>query len=790
MKKLSTLMIVIIVTLLTSYSTSFAAPSQSYFTNDKALDGIFSKLEKEFLKYKKDEVIPLKDLGEIIPDGSKPTIKRTSKKISDSQVKAAAKAALNDLRVAVEVKEEELGGLSDQEYNIISEYLEQQLFFSRNSDYGWDFEGKNVKLYTEMSKFNEWLRFKELEGDFGRAGKEKDEVDPSALQVSDKIVRYLNQSIQKGNKVSPQILEQLPEAVEKLFTESNLSKIMVGRILSEIHADIYTPDDENSDADHYDGSKSVDEIIESYGALISNRTGDRNGEKLIEYYEYPEDKPSAGVWKDVTRLLVNGDVSDRFKYGFSKAITLDELADLYFGKREFDEKIVIDDSSIPADSPDYIKQAYIYGMIDDTSNLDKPLTRLEAARIFVKHAIYEDWSDSLKVMDCNQIPLEDQISVASSLKFGVMKPIKARFEPKAGYKKEDAVLSSDRYTFTKLRGYNIPLSLSEPSEIIVGENTINLLFEDKQEIQEYFENQFEETVLEKIKLSGSYTRVDTGGALLEFFTPENGIKITIKKGTKYIDFVEGDYGPRLGYTLEPKVIKDNVKVDMNMQLDSVTKKLNAKLDAILAKIIKPGMTQEQKIKAIHDYVVLHVTYDMKYHDDQSAGGVIVAIDKGRGVCGDYSLLFKDLCQRISIPCVFEIGDPNTLNHAWNAVYINGEWKFVDTTWDDRDDGKVRYTYFLKDRFTFMQDHTPWMGVPEISYYSEADLDRMNLKSQEEVRAYLLKNFYWIDGFKLTFRVSDKNIKPTIGYLKDPDVNVSLTYDSRNNIYTVTAKAKK
>lgn len=330
MKKLSTFIIVLIVTFLTTgYSTSFAASSESYFSNDKALDGIFAKLEKEFLKYKKDEVIPLKDLGAIITDGSKPTIKRTSKKISDNQMKAAAQAALNNIRVAVEVKEEELGGLSSQEYKIIADHLEQQIFFARNSDYGWDYDGKIVELNTRFSEFNEWLRFKQIPGNFGRMSKEKDEVNPADLQVGDKIVRYLNQSIQKGNKVSPVILEQLPGAVEKLFNESNLSKIMVGRILSEIHADIYTPADEDSDADHYDGSKSIDEIIESYGALISNRESDRNNEKLIEYYEYPEDKPSVNNWDSVTRRLVNGEISDTFKYGFNKAITLDELANLY-----------------------------------------------------------------------------------------------------------------------------------------------------------------------------------------------------------------------------------------------------------------------------------------------------------------------------------------------------------------------------------------------------------------------------------------------------------------------------
>ncbi|MNN46758.1 hypothetical protein D3C81_1611530 [compost metagenome] len=66
---------------------------------------------------------------------------------------------------------------------------------------------------------------------------------------------------------------------------------------------------------------------------------------------------------------------------------------------------------------------------------------------------------------------------------------------------------------------------------------------------------------------------------------------------------------------------------------------------------------------------------------------------------------------------------------------------------------------------------------------------MNLKSQDEVRAYLLENFYWTDGFKMSFRMADKNIKPIIPYMWDHYVTVKLTYDAKNNLYTVTAKDK-
>lgn len=113
---------------------------------------------------------------------------------------------------------------------------------------------------------------------------------------------------------------------------------------------------------------------------------------------------------------------------------------------------------------------------------------------------------------------------------------------------------------------------------------------------------------------------------------------------------------------------------------------------------------------------------------------------------------------------------------------------MDTTWDDGTNGKVLYTYYLKDRFTFMNTHTPYMGVPDEDVYT--DIDPMKIKSQDELRGYLLNNFYWVNSFKLTFRMADKKIKPTIGYMKDPDVSVELKYDQKTDLYTVTAKSKK
>ncbi len=784
MKKSSVFIMVVLAIMLASYSASFA---ESYFSNNPALNSIFATLEKTFLQYKRDEVIPLRSLGAIITDPNEPRITRTSKKITDAQVKAAAEKALNDIRVAVEIKEEELGGLTPADYKIIADHFTDQIFWAKNSDYGWDFDGKYVQLYFDLGVPHEWDYIKNLTGNFAKMGKEKDEVNPADLKVKNKIIRYLNQSMQKGNKIAPEVMEKFPGEVERLFIEYDLSRIEAAAALSRLHDEIYNPQLDNSYADQYDGSTSIEDLVESCEATLRITRSEREQQKKIDYYQYQADVPSSKAKETITKALVREDLPESFSYGFNKAVTLNDLAQLYFESNELSAKIIVDAPGFDANTPDYLKQAFAYGMIHDLKDLNKPLTRLEAARILVNGAIYHHgfWN-ALGVVDATAIPLEDQITVATCL-HGYMNPVGDRFEPQSSYTKEQAILDRNAFYFENLRGYHIPSSLRDVSKIILGKDTINILFENKDQLQEYIEDELSDTLLRNIKINKSYTKIDTGGALIELFTPENGIKFTMKNGVTYFDLEEGYYGPGVSYALEPVVLKGNEKVDMNARMtDSNHKKLYAKLDPILAKIIKPGMTTEQKIKAIHDFVVLHITYDLKYLDVDNLENLMISIDKGRGVCGDYSLLFMHLCRRINIPATYEV-DPFIRNHAWNSVLINGQWLFVDCTWDDKDNGKVLYTYFLKDRFTFMKDHTPYMGVPDPDYYT--DVDPMNIKTQDELRGYLLSNFYWVNGYKMTFRMADKTVKPIITYLNDPYVSISLTYDAKADLYTVSAKGK-
>lgn len=122
-----------------------------------------------------------------------------------------------------------------------------------------------------------------------------------------------------------------------------------------------------------------------------------------------------------------------------------------------------------------------------------------------------------------------------------------------------------------------------------------------------------------------------------------------------------------------------------------------------------------RAKALHDYVINHLTYDMDVlqtgqRPPQDARTVFAT---GKGVCEGYANLFtalaksagleaatvyckvrKDLAPIDDIPAWLRaqaMGYDWTL-HAWNAIKINDQWQIVDTTWDDLDQGRSSTSY--------------------------------------------------------------------------------------------------
>ncbi|MFL0249104.1 transglutaminase domain-containing protein [Clostridium neuense] len=149
---------------------------------------------------------------------------------------------------------------------------------------------------------------------------------------------------------------------------------------------------------------------------------------------------------------------------------------------------------------------------------------------------------------------------------------------------------------------------------------------------------------------------------------------------------DGDFNISLKYTY----------VESKDQVDYV----ETQVKQILSQIIKPGMSDLQKEKAIHDYIVLNVAYDESAPDVNLTYSDYNAITKHVAVCEGYALLAYRMLTDSNIEARIVVSDnsENEVGHAWNMVKINGNWYHLDCTFDDPVPdvkGRVEYDYFNK-----------------------------------------------------------------------------------------------
>ena len=130
------------------------------------------------------------------------------------------------------------------------------------------------------------------------------------------------------------------------------------------------------------------------------------------------------------------------------------------------------------------------------------------------------------------------------------------------------------------------------------------------------------------------------------------------------------------------------------------KLITSKIDELYPQLVSNTNSLENNIKNVHDYII----NNSKYDSNRSDNGVVTyksdtaygPLFEGYALCGGYTDLMELLLERMNVKS-FKVSSEN---HIWNAVYLNGNWKHLDLTWDDpvASDGKdyLEYNYFLID----------------------------------------------------------------------------------------------
>ena len=109
-----------------------------------------------------------------------------------------------------------------------------------------------------------------------------------------------------------------------------------------------------------------------------------------------------------------------------------------------------------------------------------------------------------------------------------------------------------------------------------------------------------------------------------------------------------------------------------------------KADELLAKILTDGMTPEQQVNAIYDWIEGHCYYIAEFDKSDYMQAAYLMLTNNRGDCYGFYAVSRLLFDRLGLPNLTVTRLPNevrTSNHWWNMVSLdNGEtWYHFDST---------------------------------------------------------------------------------------------------------------
>ena len=168
--------------------------------------------------------------------------------------------------------------------------------------------------------------------------------------------------------------------------------------------------------------------------------------------------------------------------------------------------------------------------------------------------------------------------------------------------------------------------------------------------------------------------------------------------------VETQYGISYGEYVS-KVYPEYSVTDASALAEMKTELEQAVQNAL--SLLTDNMTNLEKAIILHDFICSNNEYDYTLnlpHTHDAYGALVLK----RSVCAGYAISYAYLLHRAGMAADYIIAD--SMNHAWNAVFLDGEWYHADVTWDDGYDipDIFSHEYFLKSDVAIKSlDHPVW-----------------------------------------------------------------------------------
>ncbi len=362
----------------------------------------------------------------------------------------------------------------------------------------------------------------------------------------------------------------------------------------------------------------------------------------------------------------------------------------------------------------YVDYAVENGIInsDDFSNYNRAATRAEMAYIFA-YALPTEELTAINTVnslpDVNEVtPYKESIFLLYRAGVLMGNDTKGTFTPYKPISRAQAAAIITRIALPQERQKVTFTESNSPSLLWTDVYTPGMWVNSKEQLYEIFD------LAAKSLIPGF--EVSMSQDVCDFFVANWELFFKNAEGGSYV------------YSRNPSLFEVEIDYSLNYEVGALysnyaaaslyaseeAKTYDAKMYSILSGIINDNMTEYEKAKVVHDYLIKNYKYDTRlisdpenpsYYRSYSFAGLL---DNGIGVCQAYAELFYHLLCRAGVDCYIVYGESNGVGHAWNIVYLDGEYYHVDATYDDPVPdvaGRLYYDYFCLTDSEIAKNHT-------------------------------------------------------------------------------------
>lgn len=187
-----------------------------------------------------------------------------------------------------------------------------------------------------------------------------------------------------------------------------------------------------------------------------------------------------------------------------------------------------------------------------------------------------------------------------------------------------------------------------------------------------------------------YTVLDKGWNEFTFYCDDEYIDCLedisiLSNDQKFLSEINNFVHPYNSYKSIRTIYDDTGKITImidKLYTDEEIDKIDKEIDIWMNEYIINNMSNEDKIKVMHDNIINKTKYD-----ETRAGTNNSSYDSARitgllydhyAICSAYTDMMAVILSKLNIPN-FKIASED---HIWNAVYLNNKWYHLDLTWDD------------------------------------------------------------------------------------------------------------